>query len=223
MGEKNLSDFGNQLVLFGKAMVQFSNTISGKVDTGAIESVAAAGEVMTTLQNKVASTGGVVQWFTGEKDLGYFGQQLVSFGLALTSFSATVSQNGSIDQNAIQAAANAGDIMATLQGKLEPIGGVVGWFNGENDLGSFGETLVTFGKALVDFSGTVSGGGINQEAVLAAANAGEIMVNLSKAVTQIDNGGWFSNTTTLTDFAGQLPIFGIGLAQYYDQIKNIDG
>ena len=223
MGEKNLSDFGNQLVLFGKAMVQFSNTISGKVDTGAIESVAAAGEVMTTLQNKVTSTGGVVQWFTGEKDLGYFGQQLVSFGLALTSFSATVSQNGSIDQNAIQAAANAGDIMATLQGKLEPIGGVVGWFNGENDLGSFGETLVTFGKALVDFSGTVSGGGINQEAVLAAANAGEIMVNLSKAVTQIDNGGWFSNTTTLTDFAGQLPIFGIGLAQYYDQIKNIDG
>lgn len=223
MGEKNLSDFGNQLVLFGKAMVQFSNTISGKVDTGAIESVAAAGEVMTTLQNKVASTGGVVQWFTGEKDLGYFGHQLVSFGLALTSFSATVSQNGSIDQNAIQAAANAGDIMATLQGKLEPIGGVVGWFNGENDLGSFGETLVTFGKALVDFSDTVSGGGINQEAVLAAANAGEIMVNLSKAVTQIDNGGWFSNTTTLTDFAGQLPVFGIGLAQYYDQIKNIDG
>lgn len=224
-GVKDLEDFGEQVVAFGDAMVDFSDAVAGKINVEAVTAAANAGEIMATLQSKVEPSGGVVQWFNGEKNLGTFGTQLILFGAAMKSFSATVSEEGAINQNAIQAAATAGEIMTNLQQKVEPSGGVISWFTGQDDLGTFGENLVTFGEALIDFSDKVSEGNINQTSVQAAANAGEIMLGLATAVRGLEGEGWdiFNNVTSLTDFAGQLPSLGEGLADYYDYVKNIDG
>ena len=224
-GVKDLEDFGEQVVAFGDAMVDFSEVVSGKINVEAVTAAANAGEIMATLQSKVEPSGGVVQWFNGEKNLGTFGTQLILFGIALKGFSSIVSEEGAINKNAIQAAANAGEIMTTLQEKVEPSGGVVQWFAGKDDLGTFGENLVTFGEALIDFSDKVSGGSIDENAVQAAANAGNIMLGLATAVRGLEGEGWdiFNNVTSLTDFAGQLPSLGEGLADYYDYVKNIDG
>ena len=224
-GVKDLEDFGEQVVAFGDAMVDFSDAVAGKINVEAVTAAANAGEIMATLQSKVEPSGGVVQWFNGEKNLGTFGTQLILFGAAMKSFSATVSEEGAINQNAIQAAATAGEIMTNLQQKVEPSGGVISWFTGQDDLGTFGENLVTFGEALIDFSDKVGEGNINQTAVQAAANAGNIMLGLATAVRGLEGEGWdiFNNVTSLTDFAGQLPSLGEGLADYYDYVKNIDG
>lgn len=224
-GVKDLEDFGEQVVAFGDAMVDFSDAVAGKINVEAVTAAANAGEIMATLQSKVEPSGGVVQWFNGEKNLGTFGTQLILFGVAMKSFSATVSEEGAINQNAIQAAATAGEIMTNLQQKVEPSGGVISWFTGQDDLGTFGENLVTFGEALIDFSDKVGEGNINQTAVQAAANAGNIMLGLATAVRGLEGEGWdiFNNVTSLTDFAGQLPSLGEGLADYYDYVKNIDG
>lgn len=224
-GVKDLEDFGEQVVAFGDAMVDFSDVVAGKINVEAVTAAANAGEIMATLQSKVEPSGGVVQWFNGEKNLGTFGTQLILFGVAMKSFSATVSEEGAINQNAIQAAATAGEIMTNLQQKVEPSGGVISWFTGQDDLGTFGENLVTFGEALIDFSDKVGEGNINQTAVQAAANAGNIMLGLATAVRGLEGEGWdiFNNVTSLTDFAGQLPSLGEGLADYYDYVKNIDG
>ena len=172
--------------------------------------------IMTKLQDSIQATGGVVQWFVGQKDLANFGTQLVAFGDAIVKFSNKVEEG--IDIEAIEAAANAGSIMAKLQENLEPIGGVVDWFTGKDDLGTFGSTILTFGEAMVDFSSKVSGN-IDQEAVTAAANAGLIMAELDKSIPK---DKWLDGKVSLSDFGSEMKSFGGYIKGFSEQVSGVD-
>lgn len=220
-GEKNLSNFSSQMLLFGDAIVGFSAKVKGNIDEAAVTAAANAGTLMATLQSKVQPTGGVVQWFTGDKDMSVFGLQLVAFGHAIVQFSNTV--KGNIDESAVTAAANAGTLMAEMQSKIVPSGGVIGWFTGEKDMATFGYQLVAFGGAIVAFSNKVSEG-VSEEAVTAAATAGSIMTELQSKI--IPTGGvvsWFSGKNDLTTFGNQLVTFGYAMVQFSKTVAgNID-
>ena len=216
VGQKNLAEFGLQLVAFGNAIVNFSKTVAGNVDEEAVTAAANAGMIMAKLQDSIQATGGVVQWFVGQKDLANFGTQLVAFGDAIVKFSNKVEEG--IDIEAIEAAANAGSIMAKLQENLEPIGGVVDWFTGKDDLGTFGSTILTFGEAMVDFSSKVSGN-IDQEAVTAAANAGLIMAELDKSIPK---DKWLDGKVSLSDFGSEMKSFGGYIKGFSDQVSGVD-
>ena len=220
-GEKNLGTFGEQLLAFGDAIVGFSQTVSGNIDEGAITAAANAGMVMTELQSKVEPTGGVLQWFTGEKDMAVFGEQLKAFGEAIVSFSGSVA--GNVDETAIQAAANAGGIMMELQSKVEPTGGVLQWFSGEKDMAVFGEQLKAFGEAIVSFSDSVAGN-IDEAAITAAANAGAIMTELQSKIEP--TGGvfdFFTGSNDLDNFGTQIAAFGEAMASFSNTVSgNID-
>lgn len=216
VGQKNLAEFGLQLVAFGNAIVNFSKTVAGNVNEEAVTAAANAGMVMAKLQESITTTGGVVQWFVGQKDLANFGTQLVAFGDAIVKFSNKVSEG--IDIEAVEAAANAGSIMAKLQENLEPIGGVVDWFTGKDDLGTFGSTILTFGEAMVDFSSKVSGN-IDQEAVTAAANAGLIMAELDKSIPK---DKWLDGKVSLSDFGAEMKSFGGYIKGFSEQVSGVD-
>ncbi len=224
-GEKNLNNFGAQIVLFGEAIVKFSDTVKGKIDEEAVNAAANAGTVMATLQSKVAGTGGVVQWFCGEKNLSEFGTQLVAFGNAIVEFSNAVSQEGSINENAITATANAGTIMSKMQESLVGTGGVVQWFCGEKDMSLFGTQLVAFGNAIVEFSKTVSqDGGINEDAIKAAANAGTLMAKLQSSLESINGiAQGFSGVKDIGLFGTQIVKFGEAIVSFSNTVSgNID-
>lgn len=216
VGQKNLAEFGLQLVAFGNAIVNFSKTVAGNVDEEAVTAAANAGMIMAKLQDSIQASGGVVQWFVGQKDLANFGTQLVAFGDAIVKFSNKVEEG--IDIEAIEAAANAGSIMAKLQENLEPIGGVVDWFTGKDDLGTFGSTILTFGEAMVDFSSKVSGN-IDQEAVTAAANAGLIMAELDKSIPK---DKWLDGKVSLSDFGSEMKSFGGYIKGFSEQVSGVD-
>ena len=216
VGQKNLAEFGLQLIAFGNAIVNFSKTVAGNVNEEAVTAAANAGMIMAKLQDSIQATGGVVQWFVGQKDLANFGTQLVAFGDAIVKFSNKVEEG--IDIEAIEAAANAGSIMAKLQENLEPIGGVVDWFTGKDDLGTFGSTILTFGEAMVDFSSKVSGN-IDQEAVTAAANAGLIMAELDKSIPK---DKWLDGKVSLSDFGSEMKSFGGYIKGFSDQVSGVD-
>ena len=216
-GENDLDTFAAKITPFGEAIAKFSAAVSGKIDEGGITAAANAGKTLIAMADTVPNSGGVVAFFTGDNTLDTFGSELESFGTAMANFSAAVS--GKIDENAVTAAANAGSLMASLQGSLENTGGVVAFFTGDNTLDTFGESLVPFGKAIADFSATVSGK-IDEGAVTAAANAGMVMAELQKALPE--EGGWFSNVTTLEDFGKTLTTFGGYLYDFYLEICLID-
>ena len=178
-GSQNLSTFGQQLSLFGKGIRAFSEEVSGNIDEGAVTAAANAGKAMSEMQSALPNTGGVVQFFNGGQDLGMFGTQLLWFGKGIRAFSEEIS--GSIDEDAVTAAANAGKAMSEMQSTLPKTGGVVSFFTGDCNMSTFGEQLVKFGKGITAFSEEVSGN-IDKDAVTAAANAGKTMAEMAATI-----------------------------------------
>ena len=224
-GGSSLADFGSQLVPFGTAMAAFSAEVSGKIDEGAVTAAASAGKIMAEMQTSIYGTGGIIQWFCGEKNFETFGTQLVAFGKALVEFSGVVSAEGAINETAITAAANAGKIMTDMQSNLVNTGGVIQWFCGEKDMATFGTQLVAFGKALVEFSGVVGAdGALNEEAILAAANAGSLMSELQNSLEPI--GGvveFFTGQKSLSTFGTQILAFGQALVDFSTLVGGEEG
>ena len=216
MGEQDMATFGAQMVAFGSAIVDFSSTVAGNVNEEAITAAANAGAIMTEMQSNLVGTGGVVQWFTGEKDMATFGSQLFAYGVAIKNFSSTVA--GNINEEAISAASSAGSIMLEMQKSLEPMGGVVQWFTGERDMATFGSQIVAFGGAIVAFSETVAGN-INEEAITAAANAGLLLADLQEAIPE---DKWFDGKVPIDDFGKSISKFGEYIVEYSENVVGID-
>ena len=223
-----LDTFGNQLVMFGKAMVSFSKEVAGKIDADAVNAAASAGEVMAELNSKLPREYGTVSgWFAnGPVSMDTFGAQLVMFGRAMVSFSGIV--KGNIDQDAVQAAASAGSVMAELANGLPmKYDGIVALFKDSPiSLDTFGEQLVQFGRAMVMFSGTVQGR-IDQSAVEAAASAGSVMSEMAKSLPADPSvfQKWFGsdNQMSMETFGKQLVKFGESMIDFSKSVSgNID-
>ena len=216
-GDSDITDFTDQLVPFGKAMSKFSNVVKD-VDPAAVEAAANAGKMLAELATSLPNSGGVVSFFTGDNDLSSFAEQLVPFGKAMSEFSNVVKN---VDPAAVEAAANAGKMMSELATSLPNSGGVLGFFAGENDLSSFAEQLVPFGKAMAEFSNVVQG--VNPTAVEAAANAGKMMAELA---TSLPNSGgvvsFFTGDNDLSSFAEQLVPFGKAMAAFSNSVVGLN-
>ena len=225
-GGNSFEKFGTELSAFGRAIVGFSNTVSqnGGINVSAVNAAANAGKMMAEFQKTLPGTGGIVQWFIGEKDMGTFASQLVAFGNAIVQFSRKVSENGGVNETAITAAASAGKIMVEFQKTLPNTGGIVQWFTGEKNMATFGSQLVSFGRAIVGFSNTVSAeGAINEAAITAAANAGKIMTEMQSTI--IPTGGvvsFFVGQKNIAKFGTQIKAFGEAIVDFSEEVQGLD-
>lgn len=217
-GTTDMAAFGDDIASFGEAIVKFSKKVSGKnsINMKAVQAAANAGKIMTAMQENLVASGGVVQWFTGEKDLGKFSEQLSAFGEAIVKFSKKVSKKGAINQKAVQAAADAGKIMIAMQEQIVPSGGVVQWFTGDKDLGKFGEQILAFGNAIITFSNELTAnGGIDNAAISTAALAGGMLATLQKNV--MPSKGviqYLLGEKNLADFGSQIIYFGKAIVAF---------
>lgn len=215
-GEQDMSSFGNKLVIFGKAIKTFSETVAGKIDNDAVTAAANAGKTMAEMNASLPKTGGLVQFFNGNHDMTSFGLQLVLFGTAISKFSEIVS--GNVNGDAVTAAANAGKTMAEMNSSLPKTGGLVQFFNGSQDMTAFGIQLVLFGKAITSFSETISGN-IDEDAVTAAANAGKTMAEMNNSLPKV--GGLisvFTGSNDMASFGTQLIAFGKAITGFSETI-----
>lgn len=90
-GELDFDQLGTQLVAFARAMVRYSQIISGGYGGSAFDSnaVMASEDAVNTIiamSQSIDPTGGFIGWLMGEKDLGAFASNLTSFGEALVSY-----------------------------------------------------------------------------------------------------------------------------------------
>ena len=213
-GENDMDKFGEQLVPFGEAMMNFSTAVKG-LDADAIVNSATAGKALIELANTVPNSGGVVGFFTGENDMDMFGEQLVPFGEAMKAYSDAIS---GIDVEAITNSATAGKSLVELANTLPNTGGVVSWFTGDNDIGAFGQSLVLFGENFSQYSDYMKN--VDAGIVTATTNAASSIVELQKSLPK--EGGWFSDDKTLADFGKDMSSFGSYFSSYYAYISGID-
>ena len=216
-GGSSLSDFAEQLVPFGEAMSNFSKSIAG-MDGGLVSQAAIAGKTLAEMAATLPNSGGVVGFFAGENDMETFGNQLGTFGDAMVNFANKVK---GMDADAVTNAAIAGKTMAEMAATLPNSGGVVGFFAGENDMTTFGEQLVPFGKAIKDYSLAVQG--LDVDAVTNSATAGQAMVELANTIPNCGGVvGFFAGENNLDTFGAQLLSFGNSIKAYSLAVKGLD-
>ena len=154
----------------------------------------------------------LTEFFTGKSSLTKFAEELVPFGEAMAEFSGKIS--GKVDEAAVTAVANAGKLLAEMATMLPNTGGVAGFFAGDNTMDVFAEGLVPFGEAMVSFSSIVAGN-INEDAVLAAANAGKLMAEMA---TMLPNTGgvaaFFAGDNDMATFSAGLVPFGEAIVAF---------
>lgn len=216
-GGSSLSAFAEELVPFGEAMMKFSNTISG-LDGNLVSTAAIAGKTLAEMAATLPNSGGVAGFFTGENDMGEFGNQLVGFGGSMMRFAASIK---GLDADAVNNAAIAGKAMAEMAATLPNTGGAVAFFAGDNDMSAFGDQLVPFGEAIKAYSDAVTG--LDVDAVKNSAIAGQAMAEL--AATLPNTGGavaFFAGDNDMATFGAQLASFGVSMKNYSKSVSGLD-
>lgn len=219
LGGQSIEEFSAQLIPFGKSVVEFSRVLTegGGIDSAAVEAAANAGSMIAAMASNLPNSGGLAGLIMGENDLDTFAAKLVPFGKAMVEFSGVLTQGNGIDVAAVEAAANAGKLMTALADTVPNSGGALGWLMGENDIDTFALKLPTFGKAMVDFSNslTADGATIDQTAIEAAAKAGELMTTLADKVPNSGGAlGWLVGDNDIDTWAARLPTFGKAMVDF---------
>lgn len=221
VGYNDMGTFGVKLKAFAEGLVDFSDTVKGKIDSKSVKAATDAGTLITKLADTVPNSGGVLGFLAGNNDVDTFGGKLKKFAEGLVDFSDTV--KGKISYNSVQTATDAGNLITKLSDSVPNSKGVVGWLVGNNDVDTFGGKLKKFAQGLVDFSDTVKGK-ISSTSVQTATDAGTLVTQLAKSVPK--SGGWAEKILGKSDmqtFADNLKSFGDGLVDFCNSdLKNIN-
>ena len=235
-GTNSMTKLTSDLQQFGEAMVIFSNTISGKIDTEAVKAATAAGSMMSTFYENMPREGGLIpgiqKLIGGEPDMEGFSKSMAAFGSALVEVNnALLNENGEcvINLNAIEAAADAGKIMVELQNSLPKTGGWVQAVLGETDMGKFGLSVAKYGESIVKFNDTVTDPNtgkskLNKKSIEAAADAGKIMTELNEKVPT-SNGFWqkVAGSKDLGKFGLSIEAYGQAMIRFSNAVVDENG
>lgn len=216
-GGSSLTGFADELVPFGTAMKNFSEEIKG-IDGEVVANAATAGKTLAEMAATLPNSGGVIGFFAGENNMDTFGEQLIPFGKAMKNFAKEVD---GLDSAVIVEAATAGKALTELADTVPNSGGVVGFFAGENDIDTFGEKLIPFGKAMKEFSLAVTG--INADVIVNSATAGKALTELADSVP--NSGGlveFFTGGNDLDTFGAKIVPFGQALKEYSLAVTGMD-
>ena len=216
-GDNDLETFGDQLVPFGEAMKAYSDSVTG-MDGEAVTASATAAKALAELQASLPNIGGVVDFFTGGNDLETFANGLLPFGEGMKAYADSVT---GLDAGAVSASITAAQALSALQASLPHVGGVLEFFTGGNDLETFSEGVIPFGKAMKSYGDAVAG--INADAVEASGVAAQSLAKLQAALPQV--GGvmeFFTGGNDLGKFSEGIVPFGAAMKSYGEAVAGIN-
>lgn len=195
MGDNDLATFGTQLLAYGIALKQYGGSVAG-LDTASIDTSVTATNSLSNMSSSIENIGGLVAWFTGDNDLATFGQNLVKYGASLMKYADTVA---GIDTSAISDSVIATRALANVAKAIPESGGIFSVFSGNSDMSTFGKELKKFGKAIVEYSETVSG--IDSEALSSSTAEFKKLADLAKKLEGVESGTISSFSKSLGDIS----------------------
>lgn len=222
-GNSTLASLGTNLTSLGEALTSFYNATQGITDTGHMKDVVSVAQSISDLNNTLPATGGKLQAWLGSKDLSLFATGASNLGDAMKSFAQSTS--GITDTGNLESVVKVAQGLAKLNDALPETDGIIQKITGWKNMSGFGEGIKAFGKAMSDFSSSVSGdNAINEDAVAAAKRAGELMTQLANDVPT--SGGlisWFTGNNDIGGFGESLKKFGTSLSDFSGSASGIDG
>lgn len=156
-GSLDFEALGTQLQQFGDAVVGFSQTISGKIDTAAVQAAVDAGDLLVALTKSLPKSGGKVQEWFGQEDLSGFASAVSDFAECMIEINDILSQEGlEIQSDKIEKLADAGTSFSELVNSLPKSGGVVQKYLGQEDLSGFASAISDFAACMIEVNETLS-------------------------------------------------------------------
>ena len=223
IGSNGIDQFGARLVSFGGSMSLFASTIKdADIDDDQVEAAANAGKLMAALESSIPRSGGNLQSFIGEHDMTKLGTDMVSFASSMILFSDTI-KDADIDEEQVEAAANAGKLMAALEESIPRTGGNLQSFIGDHDMQAFGADIISFANSMILFSDTIKDADISEEAVGVAARCGEMMAALEESIPRTGgNLQSFIGDHDMIKLGTDMVSFGNSMILFSDTIKDGD-
>ena len=210
-GRNDLAAFGANIGEFVESMKTAFMSLDGvTINSAAMNSIVSASTSLATLQTSLEPIGGVVTWFSGRDDLGRFGINVSAF---ITSMKIALStlEGATLDEAALTSVVTATTKLAELQSSLEPMGGVVSWFTGRSDLGTFGINIGLFAEAIGKLKIGLGENGITEAAIASITNTGTALVELQKALPEEH---WFDGKMNLSDFSNRIDDFASAMSSF---------
>ena len=200
LGAQDLGTFGQSIVAFAKCLVDYSAIVTGQtIDKEAIAQSADAGMALADLNDAIPKQGGWWQEIAGEKDIGEFGNKLVSFAKGLLDYSNVAVQ---IDDTKIEAIKNSGTAIDELVKVMNKIPSDDGWFGkifGEQDGESFGAALSSVAGGINSYCNIAST--IDEDDITAIQNSGGAITKLGEVLNNIPEVENSEKTTTFVSAA----------------------
>lgn len=187
------------------------------IDASTMDGVKALAEVILIL-TAADILQGLTSWLTGGSSIADFGNEIAAFGPSIRAFADSVA---GIDCESVKAAAEAAKALAEMTATIPNEGGVAGWFAGENSIVKFAAELPVLGSCLKMFSDSVAG--VNAESITAASEAAKALAEMTATIP--NEGGvaaWFAGENSISKFAMNLPLLGLGLKLFSDSVAGIN-
>ena len=211
-GRTDLEAFGDTIVPFIRSMKMAFNTLDGvTLDQDAFNSIIDASTALAKLQDSIEPIGGVISWFKGRDDLGTFGENVAEFIESMKMAFSTL-DGVTLNRESFNSIIDASTALAKLQDSIEPIGGVISWFKGRDDLGTFGENVAEFIESMKTALQTLDGVTLNSEALDSIVLATEKLSELQSSLEPM--GGvisWFKGRSDLGKFGENVKPFAEGM------------
>lgn len=218
-GRDDLGAFGVNVGQFILSMKTALGSLEGVTfNEEALTSIITAATKLGTLQESLEPIGGVISWFTGRDDLGTFGTSVASFISSMKTALATL-DGTTLDEEALTSVITAAERLSGLQSTLEPMGGVVSWFTGRDDLGTFGTNVGLFADGMGKLKTGMGEDGISEDVVTSVTNAGNAIIALQKALPE---EGWFDGKMNLSEFSDYVTDFGTAMSTFSSKATEID-
>lgn len=162
---------------------------------------------------------GISAWMTGVSSFELFAQSISSLGKGLADFSKEVT--GKINAEEIQNAAKCIQILTELSESVPKTGGLWQMLAGSIDIGSFGNSLKALGNGIAGFAKATKN--VNTGSVESVANAGKVLVSLSKSIPKSEGLlQRLTGTTNIDNFGRSLRTLGKGIADFGKEIKDVN-
>lgn len=181
-GENDLGVFGDQLPTLAEGLSAYAEKIGEtSFDSAQIEASKNLASMLASLASEeIPTTGGLLGWLAGDKDLTKFAEQLPVLGEALSAYAASLSDDLTSDK--ITVSAQAAQMLADLQSTVGDQNN--GGFFKSGDLTKFGSNLTTFGSYLNSYYENIKE--IDASTLISVIDSVSSMADTISNITEID-------------------------------------
>lgn len=218
-GSADIAGFASQLGEFGKGLAEYSAQVED-INADAVSGSATAVTAIAELSKALPNVGGVVEFFSGRKDLKAFAESLPKLGEGITEYAASI--EGIENMDVVTSSVTALQTLGGLYSSLPKIGGVMEFFTGRTDLEGFADSLEKLGTGISKYSVAI-GEVKNMDTVSASANALATLATLYDHLPSLGSViDWLKGRKDLGNFGSQLEGLADGIASYANAIGDIE-